>query len=104
MKSTTKGQKTRTHIIDSATRLINKKTYSATSIEDIIHATGVKKGNLYFHFSSKEELGLAVVREAGKDFSTFISEHLCGERPVDKLANFLDAVMDKHRDSGFVGG
>ncbi len=104
MEAATKGEKTKARVLETARRLVNEKGFCNTSINDIIQATGVKKGNLYFHFSSKEELSLAILEEAGKQFSAFLLKSLQGERPLDKLSNFLDAVFEKHRRARFVGG
>lgn len=85
-------------------RLINERSYCGTSIEDIIKATGAKKGNLHFYFFSREELGLAIVEEANREFLVFLSENLHGDRPLDKLSNFLDAILKRNKNSGFPGG
>lgn len=59
-----KGERTRRRIIGHATLLIYSKGYARTSIEDVIRAAGITKGSFYFHFSSKEELGHAVIENA----------------------------------------
>jgi TetR/AcrR family transcriptional regulator, transcriptional repressor for nem operon len=104
MDSGTKGEKTKARVLETARQLINEKGFCSTSVNDIIQATGVKKGNLYFHFPSKEDLSLAILEEAGKQFLAFLSKNLQGERPLDKLSNFLDAAFEKHRKAKFVGG
>ena len=104
MPTRAKGEKTRAKVIETARWLVNKKGFSNTSINDIIQATGVKRGNLYFHFSSKENLGQAILEAAAEEFFEFLSQALQGERPLDKLASFFDAVLEKHRKTNFVGG
>jgi TetR/AcrR family transcriptional repressor of nem operon len=104
MDSGTKGEKTKARVLQTARQLINEKGFCGTSINDVIQATGVKKGNLYFHFASKEDLSLAILEEASREFVSFLSENLRGDRPLDKLCNFLDAVFEKHRRARFVGG
>lgn len=104
MASITKGEMTRARVLKTASSLINSKGFSNTSINDIIQATGVKKGNLYFHFPSKEDLGLAILQEAKRDFFLWVSNSLQGDRPLEKLSNFFDAVLEKHRKTNFVGG
>lgn len=42
--------------------LFSSKGYGATSMEDICQATGRSKGSLYYHFKSKDELFLHVLR------------------------------------------
>lgn len=104
MKGKTKGELTRAKVLETARALINAKGFNNTSINDVIEATGVKKGNLYFHFSSKEELGLAILQEAKRDFFLFLSNSLQGERPLQKLSAFFEAVFAKHKEMNFVGG
>jgi AcrR family transcriptional regulator len=55
----TKGQETREQIIAKAAPLFNQQGYSGSSIADIMAATGLKKGGIYNHFASKDELALA---------------------------------------------
>ncbi len=104
MNDQTKSQKTKARVLDAAMRLINEKGFSTTSVNEIIQTTGVKKGNLYFHFSSKEELGLAILDKAQEEFEAFVYLNLKGQRPLERLSNFFDAVLEKHRESKFVGG
>jgi TetR/AcrR family transcriptional regulator, transcriptional repressor for nem operon len=104
MKTATKGEITRARIISEARTLINQKGYAATSINDIINSTGVKKGNLYFHFPSKEALGLAILEETRAESIRFLEKELQGKTPMEKISNYLDAVFKKHKDKKFMGG
>ncbi|UWZ86790.1 TetR/AcrR family transcriptional regulator [Occallatibacter riparius] len=52
----TKGEETRQKIIELAAPLFNQLGYAGCSMQDIMAATGLEKGGLYRHFSSKEEL------------------------------------------------
>lgn len=67
-----KGEKTRRRIVGHATLLMYEKGYAKTTIDDVIAAAGVTKGSFYFHFSSKEELGYAVIENA----SSYIMDSL----------------------------
>jgi TetR/AcrR family transcriptional repressor of nem operon len=67
---TSRGEKTRRRIVGHATLLMYEKGYAKTTIDDVIAAAGVTKGSFYFHFSSKEELGYAVIENA--------SDHILG--------------------------
>jgi TetR/AcrR family transcriptional repressor of nem operon len=99
-----KGEETRARVLEAARQLINRKGFRSTSVNDIIKVTGVKKGNLYFHFASKEELGLAILRQAHEDFMAFLCNNLKGDRPLEKVSSLLDAVFEKQRRTKFVGG
>lgn len=54
-----KGSETRERIIGRAAPLFNQHGYSGSSMADIMAATGLKKGGIYNHFASKDELALA---------------------------------------------
>ncbi|MEE4239903.1 MAG: TetR/AcrR family transcriptional regulator [Desulfopila sp.] len=104
MKIMTKGQRTKTVILSAAKTLINSRGFKATSISDIIAASGVKKGTLYFHFSGKEDLGKAILEQSRQESADFLEASLKGSSVAEKLANYLDAVLQKHKQARFVGG
>jgi TetR/AcrR family transcriptional repressor of nem operon len=52
----TKGQQTRRKIVEAAAPIFNERGYDGASMADLMAATGLKKGGIYRHFSSKEEL------------------------------------------------
>ena len=41
--------------------LFHDHGYQGTGLEDILSSSGVCKSNFYYHFKSKEELGLKVI-------------------------------------------
>ena len=53
-----KAQQTKALIIHQAAELFNLKGYAGSSLADIMQATGLKKGGIYNHFKSKDELAL----------------------------------------------
>ena len=54
-----KAEQTKAHIIQQAATVFNQQGYAGTSMADIMQATGLKKGGIYNHFKSKDELALA---------------------------------------------
>ncbi len=58
-----KANTTRKNILEKAFALIYKNGYQATSIDEIIATTQVTKGALYYHFKSKDDMGLAMIKE-----------------------------------------
>src|SRR6202049_4378150 len=52
----TKGEQTRRKIVEAAARILNKHGYEGSSLSSLMEATGLKKGGIYRHFASKEEL------------------------------------------------
>jgi TetR/AcrR family transcriptional repressor of nem operon len=82
----TKGEQTRREIVQKAAPLFNQKGYEGTSLSDLMRATGLKKGGIYRHFSSKEEL-------AGEAFD-YSWEMALGKRQdgVKEIPNSVDRL------------
>lgn len=62
-KKQQQSEDTKRRIAEAAKALIMQKGYKSTSIEDIVEATGSSKGNIYYHFKSKEGLFLYLIEE-----------------------------------------
>ena len=54
-----KGEQTRRKIVAEAAPLFNQRGYEGSSCADLMAATGLKKGGIYRHFASKEQLAAA---------------------------------------------
>ena len=104
MSTTSKGEKTRDHILKTTRKILVAQGFHNTSISAVIEATGVKKGNLYYHFASKEELGLAVLEDAKDEFFSFLAKGLTGRDPVEKIINSCKAIFRQQEKNNFVGG
>jgi AcrR family transcriptional regulator len=57
-----KGAATRLRIIEEAAPLYNQRGFAGFTMQDVMEATGLEKGGLYRHFSSKEELAVEAFR------------------------------------------
>jgi len=99
-----KGEQTRERILTEATEVFNRQGIAATTINDLLKATETTKGNLYFHFSSKEEVGLEVLHRAQIAFKDFLENALQGDTPGTQLDQFFCQVLEKNRCRGFIGG
>jgi len=99
----TKGEQTRREIVRKAAPLFNQKGFAGTSLSDLMDATGLQKGGIYRHFSSKEELAAEAFDYA---WQKAVSERLDGleELPdsVDRLKRMLENFV--HKRSGLVPG
>jgi AcrR family transcriptional regulator len=60
-KNVERGQATRAHLVDVATRLFAERGYDGTSIEAVLADSGVSRGSLYHHFRGKDALFWAVL-------------------------------------------
>src|SRR5207302_10880844 len=101
------GKSTREAILEAASRLIHVHGYNHTSLDDVLRESGVGKGNFYYHFKSKEELGYAILDQI---IATFLAETLApcfsdqSGRPLGQIRCFLDRVLEIQREQNCVGG
>lgn len=58
-----KAEFTRIEILRKSFDLIYKNGYQATSIDEILATTKVTKGAFYYHFKSKQEMGMALISD-----------------------------------------
>ena len=97
---------TRENILEAASRLIHIRGFHNTSIEDILRESGVGKGNFYYYFKSKDELGYATLdRNLERIREELIEQTFRPESsPWEQLHGFLDALVTHARQNGCQGG
>lgn len=101
------GKTTREAVLVAALRLMHVHGYNGTSLDDVLRESGIGKGNFYYHFRSKEELGYAILDQI---VSTFVGQTLepCFSDPTDpplaQIGCFLDRVVQAQRDRRCRGG
>ena len=100
-----RGKATKDKVVKAARHLFKYQGYKNTTIEDISEASGVKRGNLYFHFKSKEELAFAVIDEALKREFPFLDRIMTQESdPLSKVGLMIDGMADYIIDRDCRGG
>lgn len=105
MAMNTKGAVTKQAIINRIIEHVHLYGFSETSLNDIIALTGVKKGNLYFHFKNKEALILEALKEAHRQYQEYLLQYtIQASDPVAKIEAMLDAVVAYHTKRKFQGG
>jgi AcrR family transcriptional regulator len=83
--------RTRAELLRAANRLFLRNGYAATSLAAIAEEAAVTKGAVYSNFENKEDLFLAVLREAGASEEAFAPRDVSGvEGPSagDRAASF----------------
>ena len=99
-----KGDETKERILEESLKLFQRKGMGGTSLSDILAATGLKKGALYFHFTSKEEIALLALERARSELLGFLDSSLTGQTPAARLDNHFSALLEMHRKLCFAGG
>lgn len=98
---------TKDEILDAASRLISVKGYHCTSLDDVLREGRVGKGNFYYYFKSKEELGYAILDRIVRAFVERTLEPSLGDQsrsPLERIYRLLDRVLESQRQCNCVGG
>jgi len=79
-------------LVQTAVALFASRGYYNTGIADILRESGCSRGILYYHFSSKEELGYAVIDEWVRLLvEQGAHSHIRSkEHPIDRLLKMFD--------------
>jgi TetR/AcrR family transcriptional repressor of nem operon len=90
-----KGEQTRQEIIRKAAPIFNQQGYDGAALSDLMKATGLEKGGIYRHFSSKQTLAAEAFDYAWQEtFASRIHDLDTISNTVDRLkqlvANFVE--------------
>jgi TetR/AcrR family transcriptional regulator, transcriptional repressor for nem operon len=91
----TKGEQTRRKIVEAAAPIFNQRGYEASSLADLMAATGLKKGGIYRHFTGKEEVAAEAFdytwEAAWRARTNHVDAKVAGVEQLKQLiANFVD--------------
>jgi TetR/AcrR family transcriptional repressor of nem operon len=102
-----KGVATKDQILNAAGRLIHLRGYHSTSLDDVLRESGVGKGNFYYYFKSKEDLGYAIIDRLVRGFVERTLEPTFADISADPIAQihaFVDRILENQRKRNCVGG
>jgi TetR/AcrR family transcriptional regulator, transcriptional repressor for nem operon len=81
----------RDRIVTTAARLFLERSYQAVGVDELCQAADVRKGSFYHYFSSKSELGKAVIDLHAEAFLRRLSA-ASAATPAQKLHAIPDAI------------
>jgi len=94
-----KGEETRTKILQAARGLVMSKGFAGTTIDDILKETQLTKGAFFHHFKGKAQLALDLVKHHAihdlKMFEDFLElAEAASADPLEQTLNFLIQFED----------
>jgi len=100
-----KGELTRERILARSAQLFNRQGYFGSSLADIMRETGLEKGGIYNHFSSKEQLALEAFDYAYELVEQRVRQVLTGKKhAVERLVAILSVFQSIVDDPPVAGG
>ncbi len=93
------GEQTRLNIVKAANKLFYQQGFHKTAFSDIVKAVGLSKGNITYHFKSKDDILQAVferrIEKTKEVLALWDKEHLDAK---DRLNCFVDSLKEGKSD------
>ncbi|TVP64970.1 MAG: TetR/AcrR family transcriptional regulator [Leptolyngbya sp. LCM1.Bin17] len=99
-------KRTREDILESVIDTVHRHGLTATGLSKLFHLSGASSGSFYNYFSSKQELGHALIDFEWEKLKTNVLEPSQEryESPIDQLFWILDVLEQKQHKEPFCGG
>jgi TetR/AcrR family transcriptional repressor of nem operon len=99
--ATSKGQRSKSLITETAARLMHEKGIDATSVDDVLAASRTGKSQAYHYFSGKEDLVAAVLEF---QFSRVMAaQPVLHDETCTDLGRWRQEVLAANESGGFAG-
>jgi AcrR family transcriptional regulator len=93
---------TKSRILLSARNLFSNHGFTATSLDDILDATGITKGAFYHYFRSKDHLCQHVLESVIAEYQELLETVDRHRPPAEQLKQWLTIVMEKNQSGRWV--
>ncbi|SMO68308.1 transcriptional regulator, TetR family [Melghirimyces algeriensis] len=80
-------------MIEIAARLFLEKGYHLTSMDEVVHVSGISKSNIYYHFKNKEELAIGVIKWRISLLEQHIDELVRSKKSYKEKLNKMVALI-----------
>lgn len=82
----------RTRLLEAARDIIRQKGFTATTVDDLCKAAGVTKGAYFYHFDSKEALGVAAAEFWSETTSSLFADapYHASDDPLKRVLDYVD--------------
>jgi TetR/AcrR family transcriptional repressor of nem operon len=85
-------------VLDRAMGVFWERGYEATSIQDLVEATGLNRGSLYATFSDKKQLFLAVLAHYAERVGSPMMAELADPDPRQAIERMFAAILRRTSD------
>lgn len=88
---------TKSRILESAAHVFSVQGYMNSSLDKVAEHAGLSKGAVYWHFSSKQDLFLAIVERHYEQQISYLADQVksvvSAEDPVSALASWIESQL-----------
>ncbi len=100
-------ERSREKILHAAETLFHRGGFQPTSLDELLEASGVCRSNFYYHFRSKEDLGLEVLARLAERFETRVIRGILEDRTVParkRLERLFQTLKDRQQEEDYCAG
>jgi len=91
---------TKQTVLDTAQELVQTRGYNGFSFREVADQVGIKSASVHYHFSTKGELGRALLARFRRRFHrVFVEIDEKSPRPRQKLQRYVEAFLDPLRSA-----
>ncbi len=94
----------RNEVLDRAMALFWSRGYEATSIQDLVEATGINRGSLYATFGNKKRLFLTVLDRYQEKVAKPVMAELSDSDPRRAIERMFEAIIRRTSDPNWPRG
>jgi len=94
----------RSEVLDRAMAVFWRRGYEATSIRDLVEATGINRGSIYGTFGDKKGLFLAVLTHYAEEVAKPLMAELSDPDPRRAIERMFDSIIRRTSDPRFPRG
>ncbi|HXX38619.1 MAG TPA: TetR/AcrR family transcriptional regulator [bacterium] len=102
-----RDQRNREKLIETAAALFRFQGFRPTSLDEILDRSGVCRSNFYYHFRSKDDLGLEVLSRQVEHFATKVIRGILEDEsrsPRERVERLFTEVGAAVREASYRGG
>ena len=93
----------KSQIMDAAMKVITRKGFSKTRMDDIVNEAGLSKGAIYHHYEGKKEIFLALIGHwETQTFPDFYSRNGKERSATDTLRDFANEINKVFKSRSYV--
>jgi TetR/AcrR family transcriptional regulator, transcriptional repressor for nem operon len=100
-------ERSREKILQAAETLFHRRGFQPTSLEELLEASGVCRSNFYYHFQSKEDLGLEVLARLVERFEARVIRGILEDESVParrRLETLFHTLREGQREVSYSAG
>lgn len=102
--TTARGEATRARIVQAAAKLVVARGVDATTIDDVMEASGTSKSQIYHYFADKDALMCAVIKSQSDCVLGLQASCLSGVKSLEDLRQWRNQIIKLNRAARGVGG